>query len=225
MNIPLVHEINIPSFIKMEHDGFLEVNFKPIYNPGILVCHMQESNPQDLPIACQGIHILFNTSENLVFVGTGGTEKEIHDEEAKANLCANQYSRLYNLIYKHDDDPDKNPKWQKAILIFDWENDIKLDKSKKKLFRNLNTRIDNEINKIMREEISDLKKILLSKINSLQNWHLENNPSDVPSDLKNLTGEPEGENAPFLDSERCNYYVTIIMQLIGEIENETIEFP
>lgn len=222
MNIPLLNAPSIPILLPLNEKGLLGVSFAPLYNPGILVCDKGEdqSNPQDLPIACKGVLIAVDTTKRYVYVGDGGI-KQIKQagkkkKTPKSNLSGNEYSRLYRVLYKDKTIYKKMPGWSKAILIFDWENDIKLDENKKEIFKNLETRIDDEINKIIKKEIADLKKTLIFKINESKKWNLKNDPRYVHSDLKNLT---------FANSERCRYYVAIVMELMEEIVNGNIAIP
>ena len=225
MNTPLVSEINVPSFIGMEHEGFLEVNFKPLYTPGILVCDRGKAYENALPIACKGVLVLLDTDKRDVYVSYSGFSG------IESSFCGNENSWLHRVMYKGPK-ADKTintyiPDWDKAILMFDWENDIKVDKgeyAKKLDKRNNPTRIDKRIDEIIDCEVANLRKILLFEINNSSNWHLTNKSSDVPNDLKKLTGDSKDKNKLNPDSVKCRYYVTMVMELMEKIENLKIEF-
>ena len=226
MSIPLVNEINIPSFIGVEHEGFLEVNFKPLYTPGILVCGRDKLDESALPIACKGVLVLLDTDKRHVYVSYSGFSGE------ESSFCGNENSWLRRVAYegpKADKTIKKYiPGWDKAILMFDWENDIKVDKEEyvKKLDkRNNPTRIDKRIDEVIDCEVANLRRIILFEINNSSNWHLTNESSQVPNDLKGLTGDSKGKNKLNPDSVRCRYYVTMVMELMEKIEKLKIEFP
>jgi len=227
MNIPLLNAPSIPTLIPLNEKGFLEVGFAPLYNPGIVVCDKNQANPQDLPIACKGVLIAVDSQKRDVYVGNGGiSEKKQKDEtEPRANLSWNEYSRLCRVLHKDDTIYKKMPDWDKAILIFDWENDIKLDKSKKESFRKSKIRIENAIDKIIRDEISDLKKILIYKIYNSENWNLKNYRNEVPTSLKSIANNSRSRNSLSPNSKRCRYYVAIVMKLMQEIVKGNIVVP
>lgn len=227
MNIPLLYAPSIPMLLPLEEKGFLEVGFKPLYNPNILVCDSDESKTGDLPIACKGVLIAFDATKRDVYVGHAGIKPINQDgqKKQKSNLSGNEYSRLYRVLYEDDTIRTKIPDWDRAILMFDWENDIKVEEDKKKSFRTLKTRIDDEINRIIKDEVFSLKKILLYEINNSNNWHLKNNRNEVPNSLKGMVNNPRRKNMLSPNSERCKYYITIVMKLMEEIANGNIKIP
>ena len=221
MNIPLLHELNIPFFHPIEEKGFLAVGFKPFYNPGILVCDRDESDPTDLPIACKGVLIRVDTENNHVFVGEGGIEGRV------ALLSGNTPSRLRRVWYKDENVNKYIPGWTKAILLFDWENDIKTDKDLKEFLITINEEISSEENKeeaekkaaqrveskideLMKKEIKDLIELLLFEISNLENFHLTNTPVG------------KTYSAPKSSSQRHEDYVAVVKEILRLIDEQRI---
>lgn len=214
MRIPLLNEMGIPFFQPIEEKGFLEVGFKPIYNPGILVCDKNEANPQDLPIACKGVLILVDTPKSHIYVGEGGVGGE------KSLLSGNIPSRFRRVWYGDANTDDKIPGWDRAILLFDWENDIKVDRDKKAFLLQVDDeasseesdeekaaiRVESKIDELMKEEVRDLRRMLLFELNNLNNFHLTNSTAQ--------------NSDPKFNSRRYDYYVAVIKELLRIITGQ-----
>jgi len=213
MNIPSLRGIGIPFFYPIEEKGFLEAGLRPLYNPGILVCHREKSDPQDLPIALKGLYILIDTAKKLLFIGEGGIDGR------KAILCGNIPSRFRRVWYGDGTITDNIPDWDRAILFFDWEDDISADENIKAILaqiteemsskvkneeedeRKVAERLNSKINELMIDEIEEFRKLLFSKLNELGGFRLTNMPEQ----------EFSGTD---LNSQRYECYVVAIIEIL-----------
>ena len=186
MNIPLLHPLNEP--------GFYELRFKPLYNPNVLICDRHGSDPNNMPTATKGVYVLVDTQITeddrfSVFVGQSGIVPE-----GKATLD----SRISRVCYKEPGMPDGIADWDKAILIFDWEDDLKARAEQRGTAPNKDTLLSG----VMRNEVLHLEKILRAEIEECRYL-----------DLTNASGK---ENYFMLnpDSRRYDYYLDVVMLLI-----------
>lgn len=191
--------MNIPSLLNpLTQQGFYELEFKPLYNPKVWVCDRHESDPSSMPLAGKGVYVLMDTQMTkddsfFVFVGQSGVTGE------RATLCGNNDSRINRLWHKDSPNmPDDISEWDKAILIFDWDKDIKASAEEEGSAHNK----DNLLNDVMRNEVLHLEKLLRAEVSNSSNL--------------NLTSSGAGENyfMPNPDSRRYEYYVDVVMQLL-----------
>ena len=139
-----------------------------------------------------------------VFVGSAGVTGE------KATLCGDEYSRIYRVIYGDDTINEKIPNWNKAILIFDWENDIEdcllvkqmgnfADQEKKKL-----------IDAVMDSEVPQFEKFLYHQLMQVA--------KDMHLDVRNET--KADVSLPKFALRRFEYYVGIVKDLLQIITGQ-----
>ena len=146
MTIPLLHELQYP--------GFHELNFTPLYNPGLLVCHRSEVDSQNLPVAKKGIFVPVVTHKKGyaydIYIGCSGFDSETHP-------LVNRLHRVCN--------PDIGlkiaGKWDKAVLLFDWQDDIEACAKQKGPYNDLKK--FNWVNEIMDNEAYYLKGYFADK--------------------------------------------------------------
>ena len=110
--------MNNPSLLTpLPQQGFYEFNFTTLYNPGILVCERSKLDPQNLPDAKKGIFIPVVTQKadyNFdIYIGCSGLESDEHP-------LVNRLHRVCN----RDCGLQIAGKWDKAVLLFDWQDDI-----------------------------------------------------------------------------------------------------
>lgn len=193
MNIPLLYALNEP--------GFYELMFKPYYNPKVLICDRHESNPSSMPVAGKGVYVLADTQRGeddsfFVFVGQSGVTGE------KATLCGSPDSRI-NRVWRKEwpGRPDVIADWDKAILIFDWEDDLRAGAERRGSMNNE----EELLSDVMRNEVLHLEKLLRDEV-------------EISANL-NLANEAKNEDYFMLnpDSRRYDYYLGLAMLLIRMI--------
>lgn len=193
MNIPLLHARNEP--------GFYELRFKPLYRPNVLICDRHGSDTNNMPIAGKGVYVLVDTQITAddrfsVFVGQSGVTGE------KATLCGKTDSRINRLWHQESPGmPEGIADWDKAILIFDWEDDLEARAESRGTAPNKDTLLSD----VMRNEVLHLERILRAEIDKYANLY-----------LTNASGK---ENYFMLnpDSRRYDYYlglVVLLMQMV-----------
>lgn len=198
--------MNIPSLLNpLPQEGFYELEFKPLYNPKVWVCDRHESDPSSMPLAGKGVYVLMDTQMTkddsfFVFVGQSGVTGE------KATLCGNTNSRI-NRVWRKDSPgmPDDIADWDKAILIFDWEDDLEENAETNEKQRGTAPNKDETLKDVMYNEVLHLEKILREEIEKYKNL--------------NLTNAPGKDNYYMLnpDSRRYDYYLDLVMLLIRMI--------
>ena len=162
--------MNFPLLQELQHKGFHELCFKPLYHPGVLICDRSESNPSSMPEAAKGVFALVDTQKTqegsfFVFVGQSGVTGE------KATLCGNNDSRINRLWHKDSPGmPDDISEWDKAILIFDWEEDIKARAEEEGSAHNKDDLLDD----VMRNEVLHLEKLLRAEVENSADMDLTN---------------------------------------------------
>ena len=212
MNIPSEDELDFPSFRPLKESGFYESRFIPLYNPNVpnvVICDRDESDKGNLLFAGKGVFAVVDSqsseSEGFpVFVGSAGVTGE------KATLCGDEFSRMYRVIYGDDTINQKIPNWDKAILIFDWENGIE-DWLEVKQMGNF---ADQEKKKLI-DAVMDSEVLLFEKFLYHQLMQVAKN-----MDLNMLNDSKPKVDLPEIDLQKFEYYVGIVKDLLQIITGQ-----
>lgn len=208
--------MKIPLFNGPNEVGFEELDCDSCCDPSVLIYNRQKQGTSRrkwgssrLHKALKGIYILLRTETEddsfCVFVGHGGVRGK------KANLFSGGYARLYRVLYKDKGMPDAISKWDKAILISDWEEDIKARAEQSGDYDRKT--IERLVDEVMNSEVIYLKALLRSKLHAHNDLH--------------LTSKSIGKNyfMPNPDLRRYKCYVAIAIELVEKIINGNIKIP
>ena len=214
MNIPSEGELDFPSFRPLKEIGFYESRFIPLLNPdvpNVIVYNKDVTESSSLHAAGKGVYVIVDTKNKdskgrfFVFIGSGGATGE------KATLSGNYDSRL-NRLWRNavPGIPKEITEWDKAILIFDWENSIENWLSVKQTGNFADQEKRKLIDAVMDSEVSQFEKFLYHQ--------LEHDAQYMSLNVLNET-KPE-INLPEIDLPRFEYYADIVKDLLQIITGQ-----
>ena len=230
MITPLFHK-SIPLLPEQDAPGFYELSFKSLYDSDVLSCRKKQIGAsllqvefhllidQDFSVAptvlvcdrktvkqrgneglaCNGVYVLVDTNKNKkgkydVAVG----RHEITEGDKEHLTLIERIGKLVEVT-----EPYKIKNWNKAILICDWERDIKdrsANKSKPK------ADVNEKISKVFNDEIFHLANFFHDELNKSKALNL------------NVHGtHRDSYYLPNPDLLRYDYYVGVVKKLLSMI--------
>lgn len=203
--------MSIQSIWKLYEPGFFKVEPDSSYNPNVLIYQKQDSRPINTVFLeskhnNKGVYILVDTEKNKngnfkLQIGVAGVSGQ-----------ATLFDRLERMRSgtKDSQDSPESDKWGKAILIFDWRDDIEdwlqslgnfREEEKKKL---IDVALDSEVYKLEKFLYDELKKIA----------------EDLNVEVEGRSrAEPE---VPETDKQRYKYYLEVVEELLKMITKNYI---
>ena len=189
--------------------GFTKLEFLPFYNPTVLVFDSDSAGGigsiklgADEPK--KGVYVIVESEPSWgrynVSVGLGGVDKNRGTPEGKQQT-------LFKRVKYHDYRPPSMMKeWDKAILICDWEGDIR---NRAKEFGSVSEKKRREkIEEAMKSEVHLLEKMLHEKL-------MEFN-EEFGSLRVHRNADPKRFSSfmPNPDNERYEYYIGVVMEAV-----------
>lgn len=184
--------------------GFTEFTFAPTYNPTVAIYDTQvEQAFEAVMEKCRkGVFVLVETQpdtngKHKIFIGSSGASRSSKNSPGKSQILFDRVS------YHKSTQPKQAQRWDKAIFLCDWEEDI---------FRSFKSSASNVkkqdiINK-MQNEVNLMKKILIAELKKF-----DKNGSLIVQQKK----ETIPQNIPTSDSDRYKHYVEIVMLCLKKI--------
>ena len=178
----------------------LEIGFASRYEPKVLVFDYQGSQPSKTVPDSKGVYILVGTTK------TGINALKIRIGRGGVIGAATLYDRLCIVCDKNRDQPTYKFNWQKAILFYNWNVDIK------KWLKNLGSfhqdDKDKLVDSIMDSEVFLFEKYLFHELHkTARNFNL--NVKISPSKAKVSLNTP--------DKDRFDEYLKMVAKLLQEI--------
>ena len=198
-----------------EAGGFLELSFKPLYDPTVLILDikaLEDVTPRTLGSAepKKGVYVLVDTKPDRrgmynVSVGHGGVNKRKNTEEGQQQTL---YGSIKNL--KSRPIPKEMKDWNKAILICDWQDDIEKRSTGNGSYQGKNDLII----QVMKQEVNHLSKFLHNELKKSK---------DLP--LKVHSRRKTTYFMPNPDLRRYDYHVDVVKKMLQMIIDGYFEFP
>ena len=187
--------------------GFTEFTFAPTYNPTVAIYDIKVDQAFEAVMAkCRkGVFVLIETQRDAtgkhkIFVGSSGVDT------SKKNLDGKGQFFFERIMHRKSDKPDQAEKWDKAIFLCDWEEDI-FWAAKSKAIQGKRLQKSNIV-AAMKKEVSIMERMLFGELKKFdKNGSLK---------LKQSKGRIS-QNILAPDSKRYEHYVKIVMFCLERI--------
>lgn len=195
--------------------GYTVLEFVPFYNPTILILDREETKgigrvrmgPDSADSYLKGVYILAESDPTRgrynVSVGLGGVDGK------RGTVKGGQQTLLERVKYHASSPPSDVEEWDKAILICDWEDDIR--NRAIKFGSVVQTTQDRKITEAMRSEVHLLEKMLHAELTKF---------TGKTSGSLNLHRNKSKRFNYFManpDNERYEYYIGIAMEAFRQV--------
>ena len=192
--------------------GIYELKFKPFFNQNVIVLDWQETAGKFSPKLAdhepkKGVFVLVeppkvDTKKYGIYVGYAGVDKREDTPEGEQQTLYGRIEYLSGDMMNLT----KIESWDKAILLCDWDEDIRKGTAKSKNSNHRAKRNKAIIDEFMKKEVNHVSKILYKGLKdaSNPNWNV-------------LAEDKENYYLPNPDSRRYDYYVGVIIELLQMI--------
>lgn len=193
--------------------GFIRLKFAPFYNPTVLIydrCEAENIGSEKLGEnePKKGVYVLAETTSRYskynVTVGLSGVDR-------KRGTAKDEQQSLLRRVKHHASNPPSFMKgWDKAILICDWENDIR---NRAMEFGHVTQKNQNaKIDEAMKSEVHLIEKMLHTELMKF------NEKSGSLKVHRNADPKRFQYYMPTPDNERYQYYIKIVLEALREID-------